>query len=80
MTVFQKKQAVVKSLRNVRRAHRNLQSKAESLERILDRLIDRKTLITPGQMAQLQGPFQAVRNQLASVEGALRDALIASTI
>lgn len=80
MTVFQKRALVKKALRNVRKANRSLQAKAEVLERVLDRLIDRKTLVTAPQLVQVQKPFQAVAAQVQSTESALRDMLIAAQV
>jgi hypothetical protein len=80
MTVFQQKQAVVKALRNVRKQHRSLQTKGEELERVLDRLIARKTLITPGQLAQAQQPYQALKAKFVSIEQALKDAVTAAQL
>lgn len=73
MTVYQKKQAVNKGLRNCRKTNRALQSQAEILERVLDRLILRKTLVTPGQLVQAQAPYQALKLKFTSLEAALRD-------
>lgn len=47
---IQQRNEIVKALRQVRSALRSNDSLGESIERTLDRLIQRKTIITPKQL------------------------------
>lgn len=78
MTVAQHRALVVKALRNARKQHRTLQTRSEVLERVLDRLIQRKTIVTPSQMGGVVKAWDGVRAQMPAVEKSLADAISTS--
>ena len=73
-----KRNEIIKALRQVRATLRQNDTLGEKIERNLDRLISRKTIVTPAQMAktvELIGNFidaaQRVSNAVAIVFGAM---------
>lgn len=75
MTVAAHRALIVKALRNARKQHRQWQTRAESLERLLDRLIERKTIIRPAETQQIVKAWDSVKGQTGAVEHALADAI-----
>lgn len=80
MTTIQKRELVRKALRNARRFYRSADSSGEILERNLDRLIKRKTLVTREQLAPLVTQYQAWGEKLRTVEGGITALLEVSAI
>ena len=80
MTTNQKREYVRKALRNVRRAHRTFQTEAEVLERILDRLIKRKTLVVREQLAPIVTSQTALQNKFRAVEAQITALLEVSSM
>ena len=73
MTESERKAVVVRAGRNVRRAYRQADSAGEILERTLDRLLSRKTRITPEQALKVDPLYKNYRDKVGSVERALTD-------
>lgn len=78
MTVNGHRALIVKALRNARKQHRTWQTRAEELERTLDRMIERKTIIRPAEMDQIVKRWDAIKSQTGAVERALADAISTS--
>jgi len=71
----QRKAAVLASLRRVRQLYRKADTAGEVLERELDRLLLRKTLITASSLQTLSQKYDAYMTLAAAVEKALTDAM-----
>lgn len=80
MTTVQKKDLVKKALRNVRKAHRSLQTEAEALERRLDSLIKRKTLVTREQLSPIITHQNNLLSKYRGLEGQITTMLEISSI
>ena len=80
MTYVQLRNLVTRGLRGARKIYRAADTAGEKLERTLDRLILRKTLITPKQMEPLLVLWKAYRERVLAVEKALADAVRISTV
>lgn len=70
----QRRNAVNRGLRQVRKAYRQADSQGEILERELDRLIDRKTIVSPesfqSMLRQYEGYSRAVRAMESTIQAA----------
>lgn len=75
MTYVQLRNLVVRGLRAARKVYRSADTSGEVLERIMDRLITRKTLITPNQLDPLLSRWQTYRAKVLALEKALADAV-----
>lgn len=75
MTYVQLRNLVVRGLRAARKVYRSADSAGEVVERTMDRLIGRKTLITPAQLEPLLSRWSAYRAKVAALEKALADAV-----
>jgi len=73
MTESERRATVVRAGRNVRKAYRRADSAGEQLERTLDRLLARKTRITPEQALKVDPLYKEYRDKVSSVERALTD-------
>lgn len=63
-TQGERRQQAVRAIRELRRLYRKADSSGEKVERELDRLIKRKTLISPDSLATLGRLLQGyIRNQ-----------------
>ena len=74
-TYAQRKAAVLASLRRVRQQYRKADTSGEILERELDRLLLRKTLITASSLQATSQKYDAFMAQAAAIEKALTDAM-----
>lgn len=79
MTYAQKKAQVVKSLRVVRKWYRMADSKGEILERELDRLISRKTLITGEELTGLSAKYRSYASAAEAILPRLTDSIVTAT-
>lgn len=75
MTAGQQKSLVKKALRNARTYYRKMDTQGERLERVLDRMIERKTIPTGSDWDPLVREFNAYKQSLPGVEKALSDAV-----
>jgi len=75
MTYVQLRLLIVRGLRAARKVYRSGDTAGEVLERTLDRLINRKTLITPAQLEPLLSRWQTYKAKVAALERALADAV-----
>lgn len=73
MTYRQRTLQVKGGLRNVRKRYRTLDSTLERLERELDRLIDRKTLVGAESLRGALSIWSEARKMWPTVEQALAD-------
>jgi len=74
-----KRNEVKQALRAVRRVYRRTDSLGETLERRLDRMIERKTLIYKEEFLPLSKDYYSFKAALASLEKALADAISISS-
>jgi len=74
-TYAQRKAAVLAALRRVRQQYRKADSLGEVLERELDRLLLRKTLITASSLQTTSQKYDAFMSAAAAVEKSLTDAM-----
>lgn len=75
----QRKKLVNQALRRVRQAYRRADSKGEILERELDRLIDRKTVVTPRTIVDASTKFQDYVDAVKQIDPPFTDAYIISS-
>lgn len=75
MTYVQLRNLVVRGLRAARKVYRSADTAGEVVERTLDRLISRKTLITPAQLEPLLSRWGTFKAKVQALEKALADAL-----
>lgn len=72
---------VQKGLRNARKAYRSLDTQLEKVERELDRLIKRKTLVGPESLQTLINLWdKGVRSLYPATEKALADAVSIASV
>jgi hypothetical protein len=74
MTYAQRQLEVKRAIRQVKRAERALDSAVERVERELERLLKRKTLIEPKSMTTFLKLWDGVRSTYKAIEGAIVDA------
>ena len=77
-TYAQRKAAILAALRRVRQAYRKADTAGEILERELDRLLLRKTIITPSSLQLASQKYDQFMSLSAAVEKPLTDALTLS--
>jgi plasmid maintenance system antidote protein VapI len=75
MTEREWRDRIKKALRNARRQYRALDSHLEKMERMMDRLIERKTRITHEQALPLAALYDQVAGKKKAFEDALADFL-----
>ena len=75
----QRKVAILAALRRVRQAYRKSDTAGEILERELDRLLLRKTIITPATFMLVAQKYDAYMQLAKSIEKPLADAITLST-
>lgn len=75
MTTVQKREYVRKALRNSRKFYRAMDSAGELLERNLDRLIERKTLVTREQLNPLVDQMNNIWKTAQAFEGSITSLL-----
>jgi len=75
MTYVQLRSLVVRGLRAARKVYRAADTAGEILERTLDRLILRKTLVTPAQLEPLLSRWGTYKARVQALEKALADAV-----
>ena len=66
-TYAQRKAAVITALRQTRRAYRMADTAGERLERNLDRLILRKTLITPDSLVKAMDEYAEYAGKVSAI-------------
>jgi len=64
----QRRNAVNRAIRQVRKAYRQADSLGEQLERELDRLIDRKTIVSPEALRSMYQRYDAYLNAAAQMQ------------
>lgn len=69
----------VKALRTARQYHRALQTQAERLERILDRMIESKKVIRDSTYAKMVAQWDVIKQAYLADEKALADAFSSGT-
>jgi hypothetical protein len=74
-TYAQRKAAVLAALRRVRQSYRKSDSAGEILERELDRLLLRKTIITPASLQAVAQKYDQYMSLASGVEKPLADTL-----
>ena len=74
-TFAQRTRAVNASLRRARAVYRKADTAGEILERELDRLILRKTIVTPESMISMATKHLAYVQRVNDMDGALSDAI-----
>lgn len=74
-TYAQRKRAVVAALRKARQLYRQADTAGERVERELDRLVLRKTLISPEQLQKLTRLYSDYANRTSNIQGGLTIAL-----
>jgi chromosome segregation ATPase len=77
-TFAQRRSAVNASLRRVRQQYRKADTRGEVLERELDRLINRKTIVGPQTLQKLQQRYEEYIIQVNAIDTAMTDALLLS--
>jgi hypothetical protein len=80
MSYTARKNAVIKGLRRARQAFRISDSAGEILERELDRLIKRKTLISPESLQGVSKKYQDYAGKTANIAQALADAVTIAAV
>lgn len=75
----QRRNVVNQSLRRLRQAYRKLDTAGEDLERELDRLILRKTIVSPQSLKSVQVKVDVLVKMLNGLEGPLSDAIRLAT-
>jgi len=75
----QRRNAVNRAIRQVRKAYRQADSLGETLERELDRLIDRKTIVSPESLRTLYQKYDAYLNAAAQLQRSLTAAIQLAT-
>lgn len=78
LTFAQRREAVVRGLREARKAYRKADTAGEKLERELDRLILRKTIITPEQLQKMTQLYVDYGNLVNMMQGPMAGALLVS--
>jgi phenylacetate-coenzyme A ligase PaaK-like adenylate-forming protein len=71
----QRKNAVNRALRSSRRQYRSLDTSLEKMERVLDRLILRKTRVFPDQLEPLITQWRDVQVKITVVQRGITDLL-----
>lgn len=77
-TYAQRKAAIIAAIRRVRQAYRKADTAGEVMERELDRLLLRKTIITPATLQALAQKYDAFMTLAAAVERPLTDSMTLS--
>lgn len=75
LTYAQRRANVVASIRKARQQYRQSDTAGERVERELDRLIKRKTLISPEQLQKLTTLYSDYARKCSDIQGALTVAL-----
>lgn len=76
----QRKSVINQGLRRIRAAYRRADSLGEQLERELDRLILRKTLVEPGRLSDLARRVQAYRAAADAINAPLTDTITIASV
>lgn len=71
----QRTRAVNVALRRLRQQYRRADSAGELLERELDRLISRKTIVSPESLTSAVRKFDAYKQSVRGIEGPFADVL-----
>lgn len=71
----QRRRNVVAALRRVRQSYRKADSAGEKLERELDRLIDRKTIVSPASMENAVKAYEAYFTAVNGIDQPFTDAI-----
>ena len=71
----QRRNAVNRALRQVRKSYRTSDSLGEVLERELDRMIDRKTIVSPESMRLVTAKYEAYLRAATDIQRALTAAM-----
>jgi len=78
-TFVQRRNAVNAALRRVRQAYRKTDSAGEILERELDRLISRKTIVSPASLKSVQVKLDVYVKFLNGLENPVTDLIRLAT-
>lgn len=78
-TYAQRKAAIIGAIRRVRQQYRKADSLGEVLERELDRLMLRKTIITPSTLQGLSQKYDAFMTAASATEKPITDAMTLSS-
>lgn len=78
-TYAQRKAAVLAALRRVRQAYKKADTSGEILEREINRLLLRKTIVTPATLKALSQKYDQFATLTNAVEKPITDALTLST-
>lgn len=78
-TFVQRRNAVNAALRRVRQAYRKADSAGEVLERELDRLISRKTIVSPQSLKSVQVKLDVYVKFLNGIESPVTDLIRLAT-
>ena len=79
-TYVQRKNDVLRALRKARAVYRRADSAGEMLERELDRLILRKTLISPESLRGMVDRYRAFAQMVTALNPALADVLTIASV
>lgn len=71
----QRRNAVNRAIRQVRKSYRSADSLGEILERELDRLIDRKTIVSPESLRVLTSKYEGYYRSVQDIQRALTAAM-----
>jgi len=74
-TFAQRTKAVNQSVRRIRATYRRADSAGEIFERELDRLINRKTIVSPATLLKLAGTYESFTRAVLAIEINMADAL-----
>lgn len=77
-TYAQRKAAIIAAIRRIRQAYRKADTAGEVMERELDRLLLRKTIITPASLQSLSQKYDAFMTLGNAIERPLTDTLTIS--
>lgn len=74
-TYASRKAYVLKSLRAIRQRYRSADTAGEKLERELDRLLKRKTLVTPDSLSKMIELMDAYTTAVQQIQSPVADAV-----
>lgn len=75
----QRRNAVNRAIRQVRKSYRTADSLGEILERELDRLIDRKTIVSPDSLRALTSKYEAYLRSAQDIQRSMTAAMQLAT-
>lgn len=75
----QRRNAVNRALRQVRKSYRAADSAGELLERELDRLVDRKTIVSPESLRRMTSLYEAHLRAVQDIQRTMAAAMTLAT-